>query len=243
MIFVGDDWADDHHDVVIMDEAGATLAYRRFPEGVEGVGRLHTLVAEHAQDAAQVAVGIETDRGLWALGKVTAPLWRWIAPVSRKLSRLRPFFLKRGKWTWGPGRLPARLSQNARIPRSRSRKASCGTHLLTSGHQGTPSGPFFQLFHSRCWLIAEGKGTVLSPARRASRAARSRSNPQSWANREAPAWRKRLRRCRQLGSGAKRNAWRTVAIRMPPPAVPRSAAPAALWCGRCAAHTAGRRGW
>ena len=112
------------------------------------------------------------------LGRVTARRWRWIAPVSRKLSRLRPFFLKRGKWTWGPGRLPARLSQNARIPRSRSRKASCGTHLLTSGHQGTPSGPFFQLFHSRCWLMAEGKGMVLSPARRASRAARSRSNPQ-----------------------------------------------------------------
>ncbi len=72
MIFVGDDWADDYHDVVIMDEAGATLAYRRFPEGVEGVGRLHTLVAEHAQDAAQVAVGIETDRGLWVASLVAA---------------------------------------------------------------------------------------------------------------------------------------------------------------------------
>ena len=86
--------------------------------------------------------------------------------------------LKRGKWTWGPGRLPARLAQNARMPRARSRTASWGTHLLTSGHQGTPSRPFFQPFHSRCWLIAEGNGTVLSPARRASRAARSRSNPQ-----------------------------------------------------------------
>ena len=29
MIFVGDDWAEDHPDVVVMDEAGATLAYRR----------------------------------------------------------------------------------------------------------------------------------------------------------------------------------------------------------------------
>ncbi len=26
------------------------------------------------------------------LGRVTARRWRWIAPVSRKLSRLRPFF-------------------------------------------------------------------------------------------------------------------------------------------------------
>ena len=31
MIFVGNDWADDHHDVVVLDEAGATLAYRRLP--------------------------------------------------------------------------------------------------------------------------------------------------------------------------------------------------------------------
>jgi len=72
MIFVGDDWAEDHHDVVVLDEAGATLAYRRLPEGVEGVGRLHALVAEHAQDPAQVAVGIETDRGLWVASLVAA---------------------------------------------------------------------------------------------------------------------------------------------------------------------------
>ena len=32
MIFVGDDWAEDHHDVYLMDEAGARLASRRLPE-------------------------------------------------------------------------------------------------------------------------------------------------------------------------------------------------------------------
>ena len=26
MLFVGDDWAEDHHDVHLMDEAGAALA-------------------------------------------------------------------------------------------------------------------------------------------------------------------------------------------------------------------------
>ena len=72
MIFVGDDWAEEHHDVVVLDEAGATLAYRPLPEGVAGVGRLHALVAEHAQDPAQVAVGIETDRGLWVASLVAA---------------------------------------------------------------------------------------------------------------------------------------------------------------------------
>ncbi|MDT5309681.1 MAG: hypothetical protein QOE52_4461 [Mycobacterium sp.] len=65
MLFVGDDWAEDHHDVYLMNEAGVRLASRRLPEGLAGIGRLHELIAEHAQDPSQVVVGIETDRGLW----------------------------------------------------------------------------------------------------------------------------------------------------------------------------------
>ena len=38
MIFVGDDWAEAHHDVCLMDEAGTRLAARRLPEGLPGVG-------------------------------------------------------------------------------------------------------------------------------------------------------------------------------------------------------------
>ena len=30
MMFVGDDWAEDHHDVYVMDEAGDRLASRRY---------------------------------------------------------------------------------------------------------------------------------------------------------------------------------------------------------------------
>ncbi len=37
MMFVGDDWAEDHHDVHLMDEAGERLARRRLPEGLEGI--------------------------------------------------------------------------------------------------------------------------------------------------------------------------------------------------------------
>jgi transposase len=66
VVFVGDDWAEDHHDVHLMDEAGTRLAARRFPEGAVGIGGLHALIAEHATDPGQVVVGIETDRGLWA---------------------------------------------------------------------------------------------------------------------------------------------------------------------------------
>jgi hypothetical protein len=65
VVFVGDDWAEDHHDVHLMDETGTRLAARRFPEGAAGIGGLHALIAEYAADPGQVVVGIETDRGLW----------------------------------------------------------------------------------------------------------------------------------------------------------------------------------
>lgn len=65
MIFVGDDWAEAHHDVHLMNEAGERLASRRLPEGLDGVGRFHALVGEFVDDPDEVVVGIETDRGLW----------------------------------------------------------------------------------------------------------------------------------------------------------------------------------
>src|SRR6478736_2476266 len=70
MIFVGDDWAEDHHDVYVMDADGVRLASRRLPEGLAGIRGFHELVAAHVEEPSQVVIGIETDRGLWvaALG-------------------------------------------------------------------------------------------------------------------------------------------------------------------------------
>ena len=75
MLFIGDDWAEDHHDIEIEGEDGRRLIRARLPEGMEGIARLHALVAEHTpaswaelapeQAVAQVVVGIETDRGPW----------------------------------------------------------------------------------------------------------------------------------------------------------------------------------
>lgn len=65
MIFVGDDWAEDHHDVFVMDAQGQKLALRRLPEGIEGIRAFHALIGGHVDDPGQVSVGIETDRGLW----------------------------------------------------------------------------------------------------------------------------------------------------------------------------------
>ena len=72
MIFVGDDWAEAHHDVYVCDDAGTKLASKRLPEGVEGMAKLHDLVASHAAEPSDVVVGIETDRGLWVHALVEA---------------------------------------------------------------------------------------------------------------------------------------------------------------------------
>jgi transposase len=74
-LFVGDDWAEDHHDVELMDAAGRVLARRRLPEGVAGMARLHELVGQQLgedTDDAEVVVGIETDRGPWVLALLAA---------------------------------------------------------------------------------------------------------------------------------------------------------------------------
>lgn len=72
MILVGIDWAEDHHDVGVMDEQGRALARERVAEGIEGVGRLHALISDYADDPEQVAVGVETDRGLMVASLVAA---------------------------------------------------------------------------------------------------------------------------------------------------------------------------
>jgi len=72
MLFVGDDWAQDHHDVYLMDEAGTRLGARRLPEGLAGVAGLHEMLAEHVGDPGEVVVGIEKDHGLWVAALAAA---------------------------------------------------------------------------------------------------------------------------------------------------------------------------
>lgn len=88
MIFVGDDWAEAHHDVYLCDEAGTRLGKARLPEGIEGIGRFHELVAGHAGEPGEVVVGIETDRGLWVQALIEAG-YRVYAINPRAASRYR----------------------------------------------------------------------------------------------------------------------------------------------------------
>jgi transposase len=75
VLFVGDDWAEDHHDVEIQDATGRRLATARLMEGVEGVAKLHALLARHGGEdlePGQVVVGTETDRGPWVQALLAA---------------------------------------------------------------------------------------------------------------------------------------------------------------------------
>jgi transposase len=55
-----------------VDETGEVLARRRIPDGLDGVRQLHAMLAEHTENAAEVVVGIETDRGLFVRSLVSA---------------------------------------------------------------------------------------------------------------------------------------------------------------------------
>ncbi|MCO1655918.1 IS110 family transposase [Pseudonocardia humida] len=91
MLFVGNDWAEDHHDVEVQDQTGRRLGRARLPEGVVGIARLHELIAGFAGEdtgAEQVLVGIETDRGPWVTALVAAG-YSVFAINPRQVARFR----------------------------------------------------------------------------------------------------------------------------------------------------------
>jgi hypothetical protein len=84
------DRAEAHHDVEVQDENGNRLSRARLPEGVEGVARLHELVAPHVEDPTEVVIGIETDRGLIVAAPVAAGYQEFaVNPISTSRYRDR----------------------------------------------------------------------------------------------------------------------------------------------------------
>ncbi|MPZ94140.1 MAG: IS110 family transposase [Propionibacteriales bacterium] len=75
MLFVRDHWAEDHHDIELQGGDGRVLRTARVSEGVDGMARLHELIATVLPDDAypsRVLVCIETDRGPWVRALVAA---------------------------------------------------------------------------------------------------------------------------------------------------------------------------
>ncbi|MEU8310715.1 IS110 family transposase [Actinomadura sp. NPDC048955] len=64
-VFCGIDWAEAHHDIAFVDEAGELVAKRRIKDTAEGFGELLQMLAEAGDDPAEpIPVAIETPRGL-----------------------------------------------------------------------------------------------------------------------------------------------------------------------------------
>jgi transposase len=87
-VYLGVDWGEAHHDLCLLDQDGSVLATRRIADGLAGVGELHGLVAAHAEQPGEVAVGVETDRGL-LVGALVAAGYRVYAVNPQVVSRYR----------------------------------------------------------------------------------------------------------------------------------------------------------
>ncbi|NQV06706.1 transposase [bacterium] len=123
-VFVGHDWAEAHHDVFIEDETGVRLAAARVPEGIEGVARLHALVADHTDDPADVTVATETDRGLF-VGAMVAAGYRVLAINPMSVARYRERHVTSGAKSEAP--------PGDRSPRLRGNHVSYGTTTTGQG--------------------------------------------------------------------------------------------------------------
>jgi transposase len=64
-VYCGIDWAEDHHDIAVVDRDGQLLARRRISDDPAGLAVLLDLLAGHGDSAEDpVPVAIETPRGL-----------------------------------------------------------------------------------------------------------------------------------------------------------------------------------
>ncbi|MGW8500398.1 IS110 family transposase [Streptomyces sp. CLCI03] len=68
-IFCGIDWAENHHDVALVDQDGAQLAKLRISDDSAGFNALLELLARHGDSSEEpIPVAIETPRGLLVAG-------------------------------------------------------------------------------------------------------------------------------------------------------------------------------
>jgi len=64
MWYVGLDWADTHHDVEVLDEAGKRVGTRRFAHSHQGLNELIQFLLSIAAQPEQLACIVETNHGL-----------------------------------------------------------------------------------------------------------------------------------------------------------------------------------
>lgn len=86
-VFCGIDWAEDHHDVALIDADGGLVAKRRIGDSAMGFAELMTMLADAGDIAeAPIPVAIETPRGLLVSpcarpAAASTPSTRWPSPA------------------------------------------------------------------------------------------------------------------------------------------------------------------
>ncbi len=82
----GIDWAQDHHDLAIVDDEGKVLASERIPDTAEGLSTLLGLLARHDTADGSLPIAIETSRGLLVAG---------LRAAGRRVFAINPFAVSR----------------------------------------------------------------------------------------------------------------------------------------------------
>ncbi len=165
MIFVGNDWAQDKHDVCVMDEAGTVLAQRVFKEGLAGLAELLDLLAGYSAEAQEVVVGIETDRGLWVRALAAAGFQVFaVNPLS--VSRYRDRYrVGGGKSDPSDAKVLANLVRtdrhNHRLIAADTEQATA-IRLLARGHQTLIRARTRQTNQLRAGLLQYYPGALLA---------------------------------------------------------------------------------
>jgi hypothetical protein len=87
-ITCGIDWAEDHHDIALLDGDGRLVAKKRIGESVEGFTELTAMLADAGDTPdAPIPIAIETSRGLLvaalrATGHPIYAITRWPWPAT-----------------------------------------------------------------------------------------------------------------------------------------------------------------
>ena len=114
MVFVGIDWSEKWHDVCLLAKDGKVLSRRRIEGSPAGFTHLQTLIAEHAEDPAEVVICIEKAQGplVHALRAAEYVIYA-VNPLSASRSRER-YTLSGGKSDAADARMLADLVRTDR---------------------------------------------------------------------------------------------------------------------------------
>lgn len=84
----GIDWAENHHDVALVDDIGRVIAKRRVTADMTGFRELLELIAQHGGHPETMPVAIETDKNLFVVALAAAGFT--VYPINpRALARYR----------------------------------------------------------------------------------------------------------------------------------------------------------